>query len=148
MVRRVEPSSADAYEVPLVGPLRTSSIIGTAKTPHGVARLHSAALDRDRRSRGANEQRWFRDRATDAVAALRGLVGPAKGRVFICDPYFGGEDLLRVVAAIRDPTTVVEVLASAMHLKRPRLPGTEGEHLARRIEELRPPSQRTLSRFA
>ena len=138
MVRRVEPSTpADTYEVPLVGSLRTSSLIGQVKEARGVARLHGAAVDRDRRARGAKEQRWFRDRTKDAVEELRALVGPAKGSVFLCDPYFGGEDLLRVVAAIRDPATVVEVLASAMHLKRPRLAGNEGEHLARRMEELR-----------
>jgi hypothetical protein len=137
MVRRVEPSApADPYEVPLIGPLRTSSLIGQGQEARGVARLQGAAIDRDRRSRGNNEQRWFRHRATDAVEALRALVGPAKGGVFLCDPYFGGEDLLRVVAAIRDPATVVEVLASAMHLKRPRLPSTEGEHLAQRMQEL------------
>lgn len=120
-VRRVVPEDpADAYEVPIVGDLRTVSNLPPSVPEKPASQLlHLARIDRQRRARGAAEQKWFRDRVPDAVQALRELVGKATESVFVCDPYFGGNDLLRVLLAIADPSTPVRILAGAAHLRRP-----------------------------
>jgi hypothetical protein len=98
--------------------------------------LRVAELDRHRRTRGAGEQRWYRDRVQDAAQALRDLIGPAT-EVLLCDPYFGGDDLHRIVLAISDPAVRVRILTSARFLFFPReTEGSEGAHLAVRLAEV------------
>jgi hypothetical protein len=138
--RRVAPTRAGeaGYEVPLFASEQVGARVGPG-APNGAGRaLRAAALDRARRANGAQNQRWFRDQATDAVQALRELIGPASAEVLLCDPYFGGDDLNRVVLAITDPKVPVRILTSAKFLLSPH-PGatTEAAHLATRLAEAR-----------
>ncbi|MGO9837690.1 MAG: VPA1262 family N-terminal domain-containing protein [Polyangiaceae bacterium] len=141
-VRRVTPTGdGDAYEVPLAGPMRTNTNIpAIVPRPTSAGLLYSGRGERDRRARGSASQQWFRERAPDARVALRKLIGPVRGRVLICDPYFGGDDVVHVVLAVADPSTTVRVLGSAMHLHRMRGKEldaeTEGQYLQRRLTEV------------
>ena len=118
-VRHVEPGGgAQPYDVNLVGGRRSvSHIPPVVDVSQALGRLHRGSAERARRERGASQQKWFRDQAPDAVEALRSLVGGAKGEVFICDPYFEAGDLMKVVLAIADPSTVVRVLGSGKRMK-------------------------------
>lgn len=117
--RRVTPPDAGAsYEVALTGQSVKSAHEGSSTGQRdGAARLHRARIDRERTARGSKDQKWFRDRAADAVAALRELLEKAEGSVLICDPYFGAHDILRLVLAIANPATAVRILTSAAHLR-------------------------------
>lgn len=135
-VRRVElEAPQESYEVPLAGALDSVSRIGpptATRTAGGI--LHEAEGRRRRQERGRASQRWFRDRAPDAVKALRELVKPAEERLFVCDPYFGGDDLLRVILAVANPETKVQILTSAMHLRDRH--GVASDLLERRLAEV------------
>jgi hypothetical protein len=140
--RRVSVSDraggVEQYEVSLKG-IRTSKFeVGTPRTGReGAARLWAAAADRERRNGGEGAQRWFRAQAVDATIELRKLVGVARRRVFVVDPYFEGDDLHRVLLAVHDPSVPIMVLAGSGHLKSRREDtGIEhGDFLAQRIAE-------------
>jgi hypothetical protein len=119
-VRRIDPGMDDKpYEVAIVGGNRTTTEVPPVHPiQEAETLLVLASQERARKQRGAAQQRWFKDQAPNAVKALRDLVGPAKGVVFVCDPYFGARDLLRVVMAIANPSTAVQILTSAKHLKK------------------------------
>lgn len=136
-VRRVDPGGGSpAYDVPLVGGFRTGARVeGKAANQFAERRLAQAKIERNRRARGTSEQRWFREAASDAVEALRALVGEAKGEVFVCDPYFEEGDLLKVILAVADPETLVRILASARHLKEDD--GEVGDKLEAALAEVR-----------
>lgn len=136
-VRRVDPGGGSAaYDVLLVGGFKTGTRVdGKAADQFAERRLAQAKVERKRRARGASEQRWFREAASDAVKALRALVGEANGEVFVCDPYFEEGDLLKVILAIEDPQTTVRILASARHLKQDA--GAVGEKLEEALAEVR-----------
>jgi hypothetical protein len=124
----------EVYEVPLVGPFSSTRHVGEPYPDReGAARLRAASSDRERRNRGMVEQKWFRDQVEDAIAELRALVGGAKAPLLLVDPYFGGDDLLRVLLAARNPTVPIDVLVGGDHLRKrhPSLPGEEGDHLER-----------------
>jgi hypothetical protein len=126
----------EAYSVSLVGGLRNEvRHEGRAPLPAATV-LHQASMERNRRQRGAEQQRWFRNRSSDGIKALRDVIGKVKNEVLICDPYFGGDDVRRLVLAIADPAVPVQILASAMHLHRERADGvTEGRYLNERLAE-------------
>lgn len=110
-------SSGD-FEVPLVGSLRQSMITGeSTQDTNAVQRLREASRSRRQRQAGNGGQRWFRDQVPDATKALRDLVGRATKRIWVADPYFSPEDILRVLAASRDPQVPILVLAGGDHLR-------------------------------
>jgi hypothetical protein len=102
--------------------------------------LHRERERRETRARGRRFQRWFRDSNLDATTELRRLVGDAAKLVWVADPYFEGDDVLRVLAAVKDPGVPIWILAGAEHL-RSRPPGgvERGESLERRISEAQAP---------
>jgi len=110
-------SSGD-FEVPLVGSLRQSITTGDAtQDTNAVQRLREAERIRDQRQARDSGQRWFRDQVPDATDELRNLVGGATRRIWVADPYFSPEDILRVLAASRDPQVPILVLAGGDHLR-------------------------------
>jgi hypothetical protein len=141
-VRRVSVAHHDgrdaSYEVNLTGGFATGLKAGKDHpTGEAVGRLRAARVARAARARGRAEQRWFRNQAIDAVAELRALVGRTKGPIFAIDPYFSGEDLLRVLLVVRDPKICVDILVGAEHLRQARGPeGEEGERLAGTLSEV------------
>jgi hypothetical protein len=127
----------DAYRVSLLGDPTITRVEGRGQSA-GARVLHQAAAARALRDQSAGHQRWFREREPDAVRALREIVAGLATSTLICDPYFGGDDLHRVVLAIANPRVTVRILASAMHLRRKT--GSdgarmEGEHLRARLSE-------------
>lgn len=135
--------TTERYNVALAGPLGTSFQAGAPREPGAAARrLSEAKQRRTQRNRGLADQKWFRAQAADAAAELRALVGPAAQEVLVVDPYFTGEDLLRFLMAIQNPSVPVRVLVGGHHLERPTRDGVEhGDVLARRITEARDPGR-------
>jgi hypothetical protein len=122
----------DGYEVPLVGPFSIARQVGEPRRDRvGAERLSAASSDRERRNRGIVEQKWFRDQVEDAIAELRALVGGATAPLLLVDPYFGGDDLRRVLLAVQDPGLLIVILVGANHLRErhPTLPVEECDHL-------------------
>lgn len=134
---RLADGSPGSYEVNLLGSLRERIQTGeTAPARHAITRLRSEALARAQRARARAEQRWFRDQVKDATAELRALVTETARELWIADPYFEGDDLLRVVMAVPDPEVPINILAGADHLRSKNNAGKEHcEHLAERIRE-------------
>jgi hypothetical protein len=141
--RRVQipPRSGQAatnYSVPLRGGFSNSALIGEPPREHVAAtRLAQAAADRHRRNIGLSAQKWFREQAAHAQEEFRRLIGGASGSLFLVDPYFGGDDLLMLLA-VQDSSVSLEVLVGAKHLRErhPTLAGQEADHLDRRIAEV------------
>ncbi|WXB18302.1 hypothetical protein LZC94_13695 [Pendulispora albinea] len=137
-VRTVAAARPDeeGYSVALVGDLRNETRVeGRAPLPAATV-LHQASVDRARRQYGAERQRWFRNQSADGISALRELIGKVENELLVCDPYFGGDDVQRLVLAIAKPDARVRILASAMHLHRERDNGTtEGQYLDERLVE-------------
>lgn len=116
-VRLADGSSGD-FDVPLVGSLRSSMITGeSTRDSDAVQRLREANRLRMRRQASDTGQRWFRDQVPDATKELRALVGGATKRIWVADPYFSPDDILRVLAASRDPQVPILVLAGGDHLR-------------------------------
>jgi hypothetical protein len=140
--RRVAPArpGESGYEVALFS---SEKVAGPARVgpPESAGRtLRTAELERRRRAQGAANQRWYRDRVEDAAQALREVIGSAT-EVLLCDPYFGGDDLHRLVLAIADPAVRVRILTSAKFLRlRHPMATTEGAHLVARLVD----AQRTV----
>ena len=135
-IRRVEPGNpAEAYEVAISTGTRRADPATQAAERSARAELSRASSARRVRALAEDNQRWFRNRAGDGVKALRELIGDANETLFVCDPYFGGDDLLRVILAIANTATPVQILTSAMYLRMRRGVGTD--LLERRLEEVR-----------
>jgi hypothetical protein len=124
----------DAYTVPLVGSHSVVSRMEKRKPALADRKLRNGSGDRARRLNGESSQRWFRDRVRDGHKALRDVIGKVKSGVLICDSYFGGDDLRRVVLAIEDPRVPVRVLTSAKFLAPNGL--GQAEHLARVLADV------------
>jgi hypothetical protein len=138
--RTVAPTGPDdpGYSVPLVGGFRSESHHEGRKPLPAARVLRQAAADRTRRQYGEAHQRWFRNRAADGITALREVIGKVESEVLICDPYFGGDDVRRLVLAIADPQARVRILASAMHLHRARTDvADEARYMMDRLTEAR-----------
>lgn len=125
-----------AYEVSLAGEMKNRDDVDSQpRVWSAAAVLHRGAVERERRGRGDTDQKWFLERGEDAVRALRDLVAVADAHLFVCDPYFGGDELAGVILAVRDPETEIRILTSAAHLR--RAGGAAGELLEQRLEEAR-----------
>lgn len=118
------------YSVPLLGGLSQTFTVGKPATGReAIARLRSGRNERDRRDRGRQDQRWFRDQVADAVAELRRMVSGARQLLWVADPYFGGDDLVRVLLAVRDPKVPIQAMTGAEHLRK------YAENLERQMQE-------------
>ena len=139
-IRNVAIELADGskgdYQVSLPGALSQKMEFGApARTEHAVLRLGAGQRVRNQRAAGKANQRWFRDQVSDAVAELRELVSDAKKQLLVADPYFGGDDIRRVLLAVQDPRVPVRVLAGGDHLRKKELTMEGGDYLAHRISE-------------
>lgn len=128
--------SAGDFSVPLAGDFRQSSIAGHSSPVGGAARrLRYESGARERRRLGRVGQRWFRDQVSDATQELRSLVGSATSRIWVADPYFSPDDVLRVLAAAKDPQVPIQILVGGEHL-RSRSDGDElGDSLEATVNE-------------
>jgi hypothetical protein len=122
-VRRVNVAHHDgtdaSYEVNLIGGFGASVKTGAEREEGRAAiRLQLGRVARERRARGKEQQKWFRNQSADAVTELRALVGKATGAILAVDPYFGADDLLRVLLAVKDPEIKIDILAGAEHLRK------------------------------
>jgi len=128
--------SAGDFHVPLDGSFKQSMTTGTSSTTHYAdRRLRQEAQLRERRRNARKGQRWYRDQVPDATLELRSIVGRASTRLMVADPYFSGEDVLRILAAATDPSVPIQVLVGGDHL-RSRQDGVEhGDLLEASIAE-------------
>jgi hypothetical protein len=77
-----------------------------------------AAAQRGRRKAGeALGQRWFGDNAPAAASFVRSLVGDARRRVQIYDPYVTGLELFRFLQAVSRRTVAVRAVTSRLPFK-------------------------------
>jgi hypothetical protein len=118
--RRVNAGLYDQYEVPLVGGHNVSGEVNSGVACPRALALSFSATRRARRANGRASQKWFRDQERHGVEALRAAIRTLKSEVLIVDPYFGGDDVMRIILAIPDPEIPVRVLTSHMHLRRRR----------------------------
>jgi hypothetical protein len=135
--RRVAPTrrGETGYEIPLFSSMKPGVRAAASGIKGAGQVLAEGAVARRQQARGAHDQRWFRDRTRDAVQALRDTIGPAS-EVFLCDPYFGGDDLHRIVLAISDPEVPVRILTSGKFLRFKHGPTTtEAAHLVTKLAE-------------
>jgi hypothetical protein len=75
----------------------------------------------------------------DARAVIRDLLGKARERCLLCDPYLGANDLLEFTPFVRRIGLPVRLLGSAFFLRRKRskeAPSTYGEELSAAVESL------------
>lgn len=115
----VEGKTKEVYEVTERVPIRDAPVVvGELQDPLSVsARFTKAKISRERREISARlGVQWFDDPAT-AASAIRGLIGKARNRVWIIDPYFAGEEVVRFALAVTSPRTPVEVITSAEYLR-------------------------------
>ncbi len=118
--RRVQAGPEDQYEVPLVGSHKVGGEVNSgAPRPRAVS-LYTSSTRRIRRANGRASQKWFRDQERDGVQALRAAIKTVKSSVLLVDPYFGGDDVRRIILAIPEPAIAVRVLTSELHLRRLR----------------------------
>lgn len=116
--------------------------IVVGKTPDFTspsAVYYAAEARRHRRRLSANlGVQWFDDPIT-AATAIRSIIGEARERVWIIDPYFAGVEIVRFALAVTSRFVDVEIITSAEHL-RTRAKGVgsreEGDVLAEVIEQL------------
>jgi len=119
-LRSKDGALKDRYEIqaPLTdGVLSKPSMIGETPNPRAVAsRYYSARAAREKRQLSATlGVRWF-DHPKEASDVIRSIIHGAREYVWIVDPYFAGEDLVRF-GIVAPKYAVVSVLTSAEALR-------------------------------
>ncbi len=83
-----------------------------------VSRLTAIEARRARREAAReHDQQWFHHAPADAAHYLRGLIGRARDKILIVDPYFDARGLLEFGHAKRRLGVSLHILTSARHLK-------------------------------
>jgi hypothetical protein len=133
--------SGEMYEQSLIDD-EHSSVIGDAEAGKPITeKLFAAKGERERRSDARRlDQKWFHGEEQEARTFIRGLIGSARKRVMIVDPYFSSLEFLRfALATHRSEITVRIVTAADENLKQPdRIDQTRdaGEVLLSQIKAL------------
>ena len=94
-------------------------VIGEPLADHDIVSRVTASEARRARQQAAREydQQWFHRAPADAAHYLRELIGRARDRILIVDPYFDGHGLLEFGHARRRPGVSLHILTSALRLK-------------------------------
>ena len=83
-----------------------------------LSRLTEAESRRNRRQAAIDyDQQWFHRAPSEAAQYVRQIIGRARDRVLIVDPYFAGRELLAFGHAIRRPGVNLRILTSTQGLK-------------------------------
>jgi len=130
-----------SYTLPMIDHTRSMQV-GKPPINSPMRQVHGAQLARQLRQ--ANEQRseeWFRDNPEDAEKRVRDLIGAARVRVWIIDPYFSAVEYYRFALRVARPNIEVLIVTSAVHLVKPdrAFPGMDaGSVLLAQISRFRP----------
>lgn len=108
-------ATVDSYEVPVVERADSSSYMPANGGPPSVpARLRLSEFERARNDEAERlGQKWFQHSKSEATAFVRSLVGSAKSRVWIVDPYFATSELFSFALATRQQDVEVLILTGA-----------------------------------
>jgi hypothetical protein len=110
----------DRYDVPMKTP-GWSNKIGDAVLAGGIStRLRSSEFDRQRADEAERlGQKWFHGNHNEATTFIRDLIGKARNRVWIVDPYFATTELFSFALATAYDDIDVVILTSGEVLKKP-----------------------------
>ena len=107
----------ERYTVPLVGHTMTTQV-GAPPSETPMRRAHQAQIARDLRQETAKRvERWFRDDRDEATAFVGNLIGAARSRVWIIDPYFSAVEFYRFALRVARPDVAVTIVTSAVHME-------------------------------
>lgn len=107
-------AAADEYEVPV----STLGSRSTHREPGGPsvipALLRSREFERERSDQAKRQgQKWFHGSKSEATEFVRSLIGSAKERVWIVDPYFATAELFSFALATSRESVEVVILTGA-----------------------------------
>jgi len=110
---------ADHYDVQMKAPGWSSSN-GEAVPTGGIpARLRSSEFDRQRADEAERlGQKWFHGNRSEATTFIRDLIGKARKRVWIVDPYFATTEFFSFALATAYDDIDVVILTSSDELKK------------------------------
>jgi hypothetical protein len=110
----------DHYDVPMTTP-GWSSTTGDAVLAGGIpARLRSSEFDRHRADEAERlGQKWFQGNRSEATTFIRELIGKARRRVWIVDPYFATTELFSFALATAYDDIDAVILTGGEELKKP-----------------------------
>ena len=100
----------DAGEIVISEPLADHDIVSRLTTAEARRARQQAARHHD--------QRWFHHAPAEAAHYLRQIIGSAREKILIVDPYFDGRGLLEFGHARRRPGVSLHILTSARGLKK------------------------------
>ncbi|WP_257806648.1 phospholipase D family protein [Burkholderia glumae] len=126
------------YDVRMKAP-GWSSTKGAAVLAAGIpSRLRSSEFDRQRADEAERlGQKWFHGNHSEATTFIRNLIGEARKRVWIVDPYFATTEFFSFALATAYDDIDVVILTSGEELKKPDQIDTSreaGEVLLRQLE--------------
>lgn len=110
---------AGHYDVPMTTPGWSSTIGGTVQAGSISTRLRSSEFDRQRADEAERlGQKWFHGSHSEATTFIRDLIGKARKRVWIVDPYFATTELFSFALATAYNDIDVVILTSGEELKK------------------------------
>ncbi len=120
VIIRDKNGETDRYDVPMKTP-GWSNKIGDAVVAGGISsRLRSSEIDRQRADDAERlGQRWFHGDRNAAATFIRDLIGKARKRVWIVDPYFATIELFSFALATAYDDIDVVILTGGEVLKKP-----------------------------
>lgn len=96
-------------------------VVGQTPTVDTGAQRLNALREQARRRDSAEQlgQKWFHGNEQEARDFVRGLIGRARQRILVVDPYFAVRELFNFIPATTRVTVRIEVLTSAEVLRQP-----------------------------
>lgn len=119
---------SETYEVEMVDQGFTSEYRSDRLPSEIPARLRASERERVRNDEAKRlGQQWFHGTRQDATEFVRGLIGNARERVWIVDPYFATVELFSFALATSRSDVEVKILTGAEALRKPEMlvPSTE-----------------------
>lgn len=127
---------AETHKIPIAG-MTEKTITGSERGVSASQVLYRAATGSSKVAALA-KQMWFRDKAPAAEAAIRKLIGAAKERVLLIDPYFTKVEATLYLPWVTRSTAKNEILTSSHGLRQisPSIEENEGQEskVGRRVK--------------
>ena len=110
----------ETYEVSMIDQGFASEYRSGASPSEIPARLRASERERNRNDEAKRlGQQWFHRSRQDATEFVRGLIGGARERVWIVDPYFATVELFSFALSTSRSDVEVKILTSAEALRKP-----------------------------
>jgi hypothetical protein len=114
-----QSEEADHYDVPMKTPSWSSAKSETVVANDIPARLRTSEFDRQRADEAERlGQKWFHGNHSEATTFIRELIGKARKRVWIVDPYFATTEIFSFALATSYDDIGVVILTSSEVLKK------------------------------